>query len=378
MNLKRAVDCDSSIIRNASNIIAQETSYILPNVQSDRISVGPTTNDAASCAIVLTINNNKGNGNDNLMIIPIIAGVFGAVIITFVALLIFNRVRQRVAYIKQLPRDVRWSFEEAASDILHLTWKKSGEYSFYSRRLDSNSQDFMIVRNLFVNNLYGDGIKIISITSIYNETLVNGFIGDYIKWTRRLKDNQQLFQKSDWKDHIELRNWVMEKFQKRVVSFSWNLNALVPIIPVCHGTDELKSYKICNGGFASLNTLDAGFFGKGIYMTSYAEYALRYAAGHHPAIIIAYIIPGHPYPVIEDHRYDGTLLGSALKPGCQSHYVRTNCIGNVLSIPDDTSYDEIVLAQENLVVPAFILTVDVQDIINLQKKIEKSFRRFFC
>jgi len=228
------------------------------------------------------------------------------------------------------------------------------------------------VKSLFINYLYGEGITILGITAIYNAPLMNSFIGDYIKWNRRLNDNQKLFQKSDWKDNFEMRNWVMEQFQKRVASFTWNYNAIVPIIPACHGTDEVKALKICNGGFASLNTLDAGFFGKGIYMTSYAEYALRYASGNHPSIIIAYIIPGHPYPVVEDHRKEGSLLGSALKPGCQSHYVRTSSVGNVISQPNDVSYDEIVLGQENSVVPAFILNVDVQDIINLQKKLKRA------
>jgi len=287
-------------------------------------------------------------------------------------LILINRVRHRVAYIKQLPREIRWSFEEAAADMFNIKWKSSGEYSFYSRVLPYNSSEYDYVKNLFVNCLSGGGITLLQVTAIYNETLVNGFIGDYIKWNLRLSDNQKLFQKSDWKDNIELRNWVMKKFQDRVDTFDWNQNAIVPIIPACHGTDELKAYKICNGGFASLNTLDAGYFGKGIYMTSYAEYALHYSTGSTPSIIITYILPGHPYPVIEDHRGPLTLLGTAPKPGCQSHYVRTNMLGYVLTQQNNDSFDEFVLAQENLIVPAFILKVDVNDVLGQQKKLQRA------
>jgi len=243
---------------------------------------------------------------------------------------------------------------------------------FIQKKLDFASKDFHLVQDLFMSHLYGEGINITSAWAVYNPTLVAGFTGDFIKWNRRLEDNQQLFQKSDWEDHIELRTWVMSKFKDRVDNFSWNKEKLVPIIPAVHGTDVDKAFKICNGGFASLNTLDAGFFGKGIYMTSVAEYALRYA-GAKPAIIITYIMPGHPFPVVEDHRQeDFSLLGAALQSGCQSHYVRTDVQGFVVTEPTDDSYDEIVLAQENLVVPAFILEIDPMDMLKLKTKLEKA------
>jgi len=166
----------------------------------------------------------------------------------------------------------------------------------------------------------------------------------------------------DKDNFVELREWVIQKYRDRVKHFEWNNEALFPILPACHGTIFSKALKICNSGFVALNTLDAGYFGKGIYVTSYANYSLNYAAGAEPAIIIAYILPGNPYPVVENHRGQDTLLGTALKTGCQSHYVRTKRTGFVVTKPSEGSYDEFVLAQENLVVPAFILKVDVRAI----------------
>lgn len=38
---------------------------------------------------------------------------------------------------------------------------------------------------------------------------------------------------------------------------------------------------ICSTGFASISTLDAGFFGRGIYTSTHAQYACEYSAGVH-------------------------------------------------------------------------------------------------
>jgi len=57
---------------------------------------------------------------------------------------------------------------------------------------------------------------------------------------------------------------------------------------------------ICSTGFATLSVLDAGWYGQGVYFTSSARYAVPYyATKKDPAIIIAYVIPGNIYPVIE-------------------------------------------------------------------------------
>jgi len=83
-------------------------------------------------------------------------------------------------------------------------------------------------------------------------------------------------------------------------------------------------------------------------------------------------MPGHPYPVVEDHRCTESLLGLALQAGCQSHYVRTDIYGFVITKPDDNSFDEIVLSQENLVVPAFVLSIAPSEMIKLKLKLEKA------
>jgi len=249
-------------------------------------------------------------------------------------------------------------------DILRLSWTRTDNY--YTQELIINSQEHTRVKNLFDNFLYGSTLKVQKITAVYNDNLVDAFVAGQTDWL--MDDNQKLKQNS-WEDNVELREWVLHQFNNRITSFSWNEGAKFPILPACHGTDLEKALKICNSGFASLNTIDAGYYGKGIYVTSYAEYALRYAIGNNPCIIFAWILPGHPYPVIEHHKGENSLMGGPMKPNCQSHYVRTDNRGFVFSAPRPDSFDEIVLAQENFIVPAFLLEMDFNDIYKMQQRI---------
>jgi hypothetical protein len=56
--------------------------------------------------------------------------------------------------------------------------------------------------------------------------------------------------------------WVMEQYEARVRSLSWNACLAIPIVPSVHGTDFLVAEKIAETGFAMLSSLDSGYFGK--------------------------------------------------------------------------------------------------------------------
>jgi hypothetical protein len=54
---------------------------------------------------------------------------------------------------------------------------------------------------------------------------------------------------------------------------------------------------------ATLSTLDAGYFGRGVYFSSNILYTLPYAfSKRNPALIISYLNPGNVFPVTEDHK----------------------------------------------------------------------------
>src|SRR5262245_61086501 len=77
--------------------------------------------------------------------------------------------------------------------------------------------------------------------------------------------------------------------KERIDALSWNANEVVPILPVVPGT-RLTSFlqhspqsgsvawKIVENGFSALSTLDAGYYGSGIYFTSSVLYATPYYA----------------------------------------------------------------------------------------------------
>jgi len=60
-----------------------------------------------------------------------------------------------------------------------------------------------------------------------------------------------------------------------------------------HGTAAGVAAKILNTGFSNLSLLDAGYYGRGIYFTRSAMYALPYyGTKKDPAIVICLTAPG--------------------------------------------------------------------------------------
>jgi len=79
-----------------------------------------------------------------------------------------------------------------------------------------------------------------------------------------------------------------------------------------------------------------------------------------PAVIISYVNMGNIFPVTEDRRGPHSLLGSALKSGYNSHFVLTNVCGSIYhEEKDDIVCNEIVVGQESQILPAFIITLDI-------------------
>eukprot|EP01124_Arcella_intermedia_P022166 TRINITY_DN3250_c0_g6_i1.p1 TRINITY_DN3250_c0_g6~~TRINITY_DN3250_c0_g6_i1.p1 ORF type:complete len:134 (-),score=35.45 TRINITY_DN3250_c0_g6_i1:29-430(-) len=112
--------------------------------------------------------------------------------------------------------------------------------------------------------------------------------------------------------------------------------------------------------------------------------------------MICWLIPGNPYPVTEHPKKEkkessststgntdpvrekpkmkeSSLCGKALFPGYQSHYVLTNVKGfPIKSIKSkNTIFDEIVIEQEQQVVPAFIISPQKKHLKDLLKKFDR-------
>jgi len=151
----------------------------------------------------------------------------------------------------------------------------------------------------------------------------------------------------------------------------------VPILPTVHGTSLENAWKICYGGFATLSKLDTGYFGSGIYFTTYYSYAESYFMGFvDPAVLISYVIPGNSYPVIEHpHESPSSFKAGIIKVGYQSHYIRVKPDG----MPVDSNgleeiYDELVINQETQVCPAYVYELKSPERVKKLRRRQKKER----
>jgi len=206
----------------------------------------------------------------------------------------------------------------------------------------------------------GKKIPFEEVYAVLNPLLIANFANWRLIMNNRMQDNPGLFIRQDWKSHrnLELRSFVYETYLEKIYACPWNDEEdIVPIIPCIHGCDFDVAKSIASKGFASLASLDAGFYGKGVYFTTFALYSVPYfVAKMEPAIIISLACPANVYPVVEHHEHEKhSLLGKPHVSGFQTHYVLTQKNEHVIdNMESPVIYDEIVISQEAQVVPIFI------------------------
>ena len=153
------------------------------------------------------------------------------------------------------------------------------------------------------------------------------------------------------------------------------------LLLVFHGASIETVDDICESGFMQLNYEDNGFFGQGLYTTTYPEHACMYATGEmgRPntpnaegefVVLACLASPGRTYPITRRTDYaqpddpnSSSIYCSprgqpavALKNQFQSHYV---CLDGNYQSADDVSnpgtYDELVLQNSSQLLPAYRL-----------------------
>jgi len=118
--------------------------------------------------------------------------------------------------------------------------------------------------------------------------------------------NPSLFKKNDWmsKQDANARDQIMRFYSKRIRQFrkkNWNDGSKLFVLPMLQGTTKNAAWSICENGFGTVSTRDAGFYEKGIYFTSNYNYAKKYSEESETGkvFLISLVIPGNVYPVIE-------------------------------------------------------------------------------
>lgn len=126
----------------------------------------------------------------------------------------------------------------------------------------------------------------------------------------------------------EYLDFLQKKQQKFDSAFSTSLGKVedqkTKAIAMIHGTNESVGWKIAQGGFGIVASVDDGFYGQGIYFTSKVSYAMTYTVFYErPVLVLSLVNPGNPFPVTEEPSKPGNLTGAKCKLGYQSHYCVT-------------------------------------------------------
>jgi len=288
----------------------------------------------------------------------IVGGAVGGSIVLLALLMLAYKVwrEKDQKWLKSLPPLVRRYVDLDRVHREHDWAKIDGNYF---KLLKPGSKDWKEWEQ-FIETLQGSKIPFAEVYAVLNPLLISNFANWRLIMNNRMISNPNLFDRKDWlvkADRVDLRKFVYAAYKDKTAQVPWNdENENVPIIPVLHGCDFQVAKSIAAKGFAALASLDEGFYGKGIYFTSYAMYTIPYSiAKEEPAVIVALACLGNVYPVVEHHKRPGNFMGKAHVAGYQTHYVLTQKTGEVLEDKDsDVIYDEIVISQEAQVVPIFI------------------------
>jgi len=272
--------------------------------------------------------------------------------------------------LNQLSDEISWVFKSCKKK--NFVGEEKLGYFLQEFPLDSSEAKRL---QEILKKMNGEDLPIEKIFEYTIQPLWPTFSSHKIILEEKIADEPNIW-KQNWRknDPNGLRAWVYEKYTQIGNMYSWNKDQQVPVIMTAHGTGLKIANKISLTGFASLASLDAGYFGQGIYFTTSIPYALPYARlQEDPAIIISYIIPGNIYPVVEHHKEENSLLGSPIKaPGYNSHYVITSQDGYVAkTVGEIPVFDEIVIDQEAQVTPAFILQLSTDS-----SKLQKFYKEF--
>lgn len=214
--------------------------------------------------------------------------------------------------------------------------------------------------------------------AVHNPLLLNGFEVCFKALSGKIKARENLFKKDDWKfmSDAERRAEFLTHLQRHSARFPWNKahEEKLSVVPLIQGTSDSAVWVICQNGFATVATLDDGFFGKGIYFTSEFDYACKYSTPSEQGkvFIVAMTIPGNTYPVTE-HPFEeeghqrrvspNGYYGRPCRSGYQSHctvvdYKKAGPAFPIEGPIDSTRHaDEVVVFQDAQTLPLFVMYI---------------------
>ena len=281
---------------NMTNIlqIINLLSYdIVPNIPALNAFISPTN----SCHLNLV----STNPIASTLLLPIGAIVGISVASLLVIILLFSLSSMVLWYRRSdlhcLPKTISWSFIDKLTHPWRWKYNSSGKTGYYSREYDQESDEYARVEAVLASIHKKGVVQLETIIAIYNPALTTSFINQWkMTITRFHESAEQFFAITYKRDENKMK--VMEYYETQVLQPTpHNKNLDIPLINALHGTDYFIAEKIAETGFAALSSLDAGFFGKGIYFTTLLLYTLPYCCGKRtPCIIMSYLNMVFPFP----------------------------------------------------------------------------------
>lgn len=338
-----------SLISNNPEFMLESALWILPNVSQSRYTINNNSLIVSgdNSSLTILIDNTSNNKLYALAIIPLL----------IVILTIYLLLRRNEGWVSQLPPGLRDYYSG------YQSWTKENNY--YIKQQSVNEEFLDIWRQLDTKNT-----NIKEVYRVCNPTLGSSFANYREILKQRFEESPMLFMKRDWilQENSIRRFYTIECYEKLKDKYLWNTDN-VPILACVHGTDFSIAKSIVSKGFCALASLDAGYYGKGIYFTSSALYARTYYLNKDdPCLIIALGIFGNAYPIIENPNDNNSMLGRPIMSGYQSHYVLTGADGYPCT-EMKSEFDELVVSQECQVLPLFIVRVSNEKEIGFRDSI---------
>ena len=333
-----------------SDFILNASLFILPNIDRERYMVEINEDSA----IVLTVTENNKSS-----IAGIISGIIGGVFvfILIISVLLYFKFSNDL-WLKSLPSGLRGYFDSYKHE---LGWEKLG--NVYVKKISADTKDWFRFNEIW-KKMKTDGIIITEVYALCNPILGANFANYREILQQRMNDSPALFRRQDWilrAGDSRLRSYTNERFYELISQYTWNKNPdKLPIVPCLHATNFDIAQSIASKGFTTLAQLDAGFYGKGMYFTTYANYAVPYFINKpDPALLVTLGTFGNVYPVIEHPLSKDNFVGQPTVSGYQSHFVLTNNTGYPITkqFDMDNEFNELVVAQEAQVVSIYIVRV---------------------
>ncbi|CAF4146263.1 unnamed protein product [Rotaria sp. Silwood2] len=215
----------------------------------------------------------------------------------------------------------------------------------------------------------GNGFKIKAIDIIQNRDKFNHFRQQIEIVERRME--QSVFQPNlNLENNVAEREKVLKRLQNLYNQVDHKRKA--KIVRVWHGCDKEVLPKLLADGFSSLAVRNNGWFGKGMYFSSSAQYASRYCPEENPCLLMCYVLVLNPFPVISSDapKYVKPIqfrfYGRGNHSTYQCHFIPVSPVTDKTSKMnfrpperiDDARYDELVVFESANILPQVVVHLE--------------------